>query len=232
MSRSQQYRNKLLAGLSTADVARLQPDLTYVPLVLHQVLYEPGATIKQVYFLESGMASLIGNADQNSIEIGIIRRDGLAGIPVVLGARSAPQRCFVQGAGEAQRIGSGDLRRAMDGSMSLRSLLLRYAHAFMVQIAQTAVCNTRHEVHERLARWMLMAHDRADGDSIEFTHEFLSLMLGVRRAGITEAIGPLQKAGIVRQGQGRIRVLSRAGLEAASCSCYAIAKSESDRLLH
>ena len=228
---SSSNRNQLLAALSPEDLARLEPRLHTVPLVLREVLYEPRAPIKQVYFLESGMASLVADTDRGSIEIGIVGRDGLVGLPVVLGTDRAPHRCFVQAAGEAQRMSAAHLCKAMEESASLRGLLLRYAQALMVQISQTAVCNGLHELAPRLARWLLMAHDRAESDDLPLTHEFLSLMLAVRRPGITEAIGALQASGIVWQGQGHMIVLNRKRLEAAACGCYAVTATEYERLL-
>ena len=158
-------------------------------------------------------------------------REAIAGVPVILHVDSAPHEVFVQVAGAALCMRADDLRQAMEESPTLRRILLRYTQVFMVQVAQGAACNGRHRLEERLAKWLLMAQDRLDGDDIPLTHEFLGMMLGVRRSGVTIAIGQLEAAGIIRQQRAHILVLDRAKLEAVSCPCYEIVKAEFERVL-
>lgn len=225
-------RNQLLTALPPADLDRLRPNLERVDLALKQVLHLPGAPIEHVYFPDAGMISLITAADENhAVEVGTVGREGFAGTAIVLGADRAPATALVQIPGVAQRLAAGRLRDEMNGTPALRDLVLRYVQALFIQVSQTAVCNRLHTVEERLARWLLMAHDRAETDHLPLTQEFLSIMLGVRRAGVTVAAGTLQNAGLIRYSYGRITVLDRASLEASSCACYGLAKAEFDRLL-
>ncbi|WP_119460403.1 Crp/Fnr family transcriptional regulator [Rhodospirillaceae bacterium SYSU D60014] len=224
--------NQLLAALPSADLDRLRPHLERVDLPLKQVVHAPGAPIEHVYFPDAGMVSLITAADENhAVEVGTVGREGLVGTPVALGTDRAPVKALVQIPGTAQRLPAGLLRDEMNGNAALRDLVLRYVQALFVQVSQTAVCNRLHTVEERLARWLLMAHDRAETDRLPLTQEFLAIMLGVRRAGVTVAAGTLQNAGLIRYNYGRITVLDRASLEASSCACYGLAKDECDRLL-
>ena len=226
-------RNRLLKALAPDDLERLRPHLEPVSFKRGQVLHSANRPIDRVYFVEEGLVSVLTDPDrEHPVEVWLIGCEGLTGIPLLLGAGNTYHRYVAEVAGRALRIGSAELRDAMQRSRSLSDSLLRFVQVILVQTARVGACNARHSLQERLARWLLMAHDRVDGDRLELTHEFLSLMLGVRRAGITEAIGPLQKAGIIQQGQGRIQILSRARLEAASCNCYGITKSESNRILH
>jgi CRP-like cAMP-binding protein len=165
------------------------------------------------------------------MEVGMIGREGLVGLPVVLGADSAPSEGLVQAQGTALRIRTAALRQAFDDSAPLRKLLLRYMQALHTQVSQTAVCNGSHTVEERLARWLLMAHDRAEQDHFPMTHEFMSLMLGVRRAGVTTVAGLLKRIGIIDYGHGTMTVLDRPGLEGAACECYGIVQKQFERLL-
>ena len=174
---------------------------------------------------------LAGLEDGDSSEVGLIGYEGMVGVPVILGTDRSPVEAFVQGEGTALRLDAAVLRQAMDENRSLRTLLLRYAMAFSMQVTMTAACNSRHLIEQRLARWLLMAHDRSVGDVFPMTHEFMSLMLGVRRAGVTVAAGGLQRAGYIHYEQGRISITDRPGLENAACECYGIVKREFDRLL-
>ncbi|HYF89219.1 Crp/Fnr family transcriptional regulator [Azospirillum sp.] len=225
-------RNHLLAALPPEDFRRLVPLLTPVPLKLKQILYAADEPIEACYFVESGMVSLLAPLEGGgSMEIGVIGREGLVGLPVLLGAESAPSEALVQGAGTAFHIQASALKRVFDDSVPLRTLLLRYTQAVQIQISQTAVCNGSHTVEERLARWMLMTHDRAEGDQFPMTHEFMSLMLGVRRAGVTTAAGVLKRIGAIDYGQGTMTVLDRPVLESAACECYGIVRQQFERLL-
>lgn len=229
---SHAVRNRILACLSEEDRDGLQPHLERIALEYQQVLHEANSPIAHVHFLESGLGSvLVPTDDGAAIEVGMIGFEGMSGTAVVLGADTAPHRCIVQAPGEAWRMRSSDLVAAMDRSASLRDLLLRHAQAFTVQVAQLAACNARHSLAQRLARWLLVAHDRSGHDEFVLTHDFLSQMLGVRRAGVTVAVQVLEAAGIIGQQRGRIRVQNRKQLEHASCRCHGVVKAEYDRLL-
>jgi CRP-like cAMP-binding protein len=164
-------------------------------------------------------------------EVGLIGKEGLIGLPAVLGADSTPIEALVQAAGPALRIRAAELKTAFDHSPTLRALLLRYMQALHLQVSLTAACNGRHALEERLARWLLMAHDRAEGDEFPMTQEFMSMMLGVRRAGVSVAAGILQKAGVIGYKHGCITILDRPGLEGSACECYGIVRQQFERLL-
>src|SRR5919206_865253 len=223
-------RNRILAALSPEDAERLRPHLEHVPLALGQVLIERLEPIDHVYFIEAGIASDTAVTDEGEeMEVGIIGPEGLVGVAAVLDMDSTSNRSFMQAPGMAQRIRAEELRRAMDESPILRRLLPRYVHAFLAQTSQSAGCNGRHTLDQRLARWLLMAQDRL-GDDLPLTHEFLSIILGVRRSGVTVALRSLVKAGIIEQKRSHIRILDRGKLEAASCLCYRIVKPEFARI--
>ena len=225
-------RNHLLRGLPLDDYAWLLPRLRPERLRLKQVLIEPDTPIAAVHFIRAGVGSMIATEQEGGeIEVGTIGNEGLVGLPVVFGAESSTYRVLVQIEGDAWRLSADDFRRAMDERPGVRHRMLRYANAFTDQIAQSAACNRLHTVEERCARWVLMTHDRVDGDLFELTHEFLAVMLGVRRAGVTVALGALQHAGLLRNVRGRIEVLDRARLMAASCGCYAVTRASYRRLL-
>jgi CRP-like cAMP-binding protein len=225
-------RNGLLAALPPDDFARLAPTLWPVRLDMKQVLHEPERPIEAVYFPEAGMVSLVARLEDGAgQEVGLVGREGVVGLAVALGAESVGTEALVQADGAALRVNADELRAAFEQSAALRTLLLRYAQVFLAQVTQTAACNGRHTVDERLARWLLMAHDRADGDEFVMTQEFMAMMLGVRRAGVSVAIGILQKAGVIGHAYGRVTILDRAGLEAASCECYGAVQRQFGRLL-
>jgi CRP-like cAMP-binding protein len=224
--------NRLLLALSVQDFSRLEPQLERVPLPVGMRLVEPNTPIEHVYFLEEGIASVVATTPQGRrIEAGIVGREGLSGIPILLGADRTPQECFIQTAGEGLRIGADDLRRAMASSASLHQHLLRFVQAFMIQIGQTALANGCHTLEQRLARWLLMCHDRVDGDEVFTTHEFLSLMLGVRRAGVTDALKILEERGLISTKRGQVTVLDRAKLEAVAGDSYGVPEAEYARLI-
>ena len=189
-------------------------------------------TLDTVLFPESGMVSLLATLDDGEqIEVGIAGREGLVGLPLVFGDDRSLVEARVQMEGTALRIGAAAFRDEMEQSDALRTLLLRYALAFHAQITLSAACNARHAIEQRLARWLLIAHDRVEGNDFPMTHEFISMMLGVRRPGVTIAAGILQKAGLIHYARGRMAVTDRPGLEAASCECYHTARREFARLL-
>ena len=234
MSQVQQsaVRNRLLAALPPDDFALLAPSLRPVRLALRQTLHEPERPIAAAYFPESGMVSLIARMEDGAAqEVGLVGREGVVGLAVALGAGSVGTEALVQAEGEALRLGADELRAAFGRGAGLRDLLLRYMQAFHAQVSQTAACSGRHAVDERLARWVLMAHDRADGDEFPMTQEFMAMMLGVRRAGVSVAAAVLQRAGAIGHAYGRVTVLDRAGLEAASCECYGAVRRQFERLL-
>jgi CRP-like cAMP-binding protein len=234
MSQLQQsaVRNRLLAALPPHDFDALAPALDPVELELRQVLYEPGQAIRAVLFPENGMISnIVLLEDGHSVEVGIIGREGLVGLPVVLGAERSSTQTLVQAGGSALRLRTAAVRAAFDRSAPLRAVLLRYVQAFHAQVTQSAACNAQHKVDERLARWLLIMHDRVGEDEFPVTHEFLALMLAARRPSISVAAGALQKAGAIRYTHGQMVVLDRGALEAAACECYGAVRDQFENLL-
>lgn len=224
-------RNHLLAALSTQDHALLAPHLEPFELDLRGVLIEAGEVITHVYFPLSGMSSVLTDTAEGRIEVGIVGREGLIGLPVLLGVDRGPHQHYIQTAGEALRVPSHTLRRLMGQSPTLQALLLRYVQTFLVMTAQTAFVNATHTLETRLARWVLMTHDRTDGDELVLTHEFLSLMLGVRRAGVTVATHILEGNGLIKATRGRITVLDRARLEEFASDAYGMPEAEYARVM-
>lgn len=217
------YRNAILAALPSGEIALLRPHMTRSSLVNGQVLHEAGQQIDQVYFFEQGFASLVAIADDSisAVEVGIVGRDGMLGLPIVLNpAALSFNRSMVQMPGLAHRMTAAGLVGCLEAAPVLAGLLRRSLEVYIAQISQTAACNSCHGLAERCARWLLIAHDRADGDELRLTQEFLSMMLAVRRAGVTVAMQSLQTAGLVQSGRGRILVCDRAGLEEAACGRY------------
>jgi CRP-like cAMP-binding protein len=223
--------NWLLAGLGDEDLERLCPHLETVPLERRHVLYNSFRRIEFVHFIESGIASLMNvTADGASVEIGTIGNEGIVGLPVIFGDDAAPTSVLVQAPGRALRIRTGMLRREMERSGSLRTVLLRYAHTFFNQVAQSAACAHFHSLEQRCCTWLLKTDDRVGSDEFALTQEALATMLAVRRPGVTSALGILRRAGLVGNRRGRIAILDRRGLEERACECYAITKVEYDRL--
>lgn len=213
-------KNRILSSLSAADKALLQPDLEPVTLTLRQVLEVPNKPITHSYFITYGLASVIAANSHKRLEVGLIGCEGFTGLPIVLGNDRSPNETFVQVAGDALRISAEKLRQALPQSRSLERALLGFAHSFMNQTAKTALSNGTATLEERLARWLLMANDRLRGDEIPLTHEFLSLMLGVRRAGVTVALHYLEQRALVRMERKQITITDRAGLKAAANGTY------------
>ena len=225
-------RNRLLAVLPPEVLGRLWPRLEMVELPLRQVLHAVETPIETVYFPETGWVSMVAALeDGDGAEVGLVGREGMVGLPVLLGSDSDDLEAMVQVPGMALSLGANALRAALDDDPVLRNLLLRYALVHHGQVARTAACNGRHHTEERLARWLLMAHDRSEGNAFPMTHEFLSMMLGIRRAGITVAAGTLQKAGLIRYERGWMEIEDRPGLENAACECYGVVRRAYDRLL-
>jgi len=222
--------NRILPRLPSDEFALLQPHLKPVDLPLRKQLEKRNTPIKAVYFIENGFASVVANGTGRSIEVGLVGREGMTGLAVVLGSDRAMNDTYMQAAGHGQSITTGDLRGAMDQSPALHRFFLRYCHAFMVQTAQTALANGRSKLEERLARWLLMANDRLDGDQVPLTHEFLSTMLGVRRPGVTQALSLLEKKGLIEARRRAISIRDRAGLRKISNGAYGAAEAELQRL--
>ena len=225
--------NRLLATLTTKEYNRLLPKLKTVSLVLGEVLYEPGAVIKYVYFPNDSIISLISELSENSLlEVGMVGNEGMAGLAVFMGVNSSSTRALVQGAGTAMRMSSAAVRTEASQLGNFHHLLHRYSHSLLTQVSQSSACNRFHFVDARLARWLLMTKDRLGAEEFPLTQEFLSSMLGVRREGVSKAAGALQAGKLIRYSRGIITILNRRGLEAKSCPCYAIIKAETDAYLN
>ena len=224
--------NRLLQALSSADIELLAPNLMTVVLRVPHDLERPNVSIKDVYFPDTGIVSVVAiNADDMEVEVGVIGSEGMSGSAVILGNDRSPHSTYVQISGRGMRISARDLRNAMAESRSLRDFLLRYVQTFMVQTAHTAIANARANLPQRLARWLLMAHDRVAHDKLDLTHEFLSVMLGVRRAGVTEALQELGRLKLTTAKRGEVTIVNRRGLEKIAGSFYGAPEAEYRRLL-
>jgi CRP-like cAMP-binding protein len=224
--------NRLLQMLSAADLGLLEPHLVAVTMKLRSPVERPNKRIEFILFPNTGIASVVARQNGGAeAEIGIIGCEGMSGVSVVLGNQRTPNATYIQVAGEGRQISSENLRAAMDQSRSLHGLLLRYVQVFMAQTAHTAIANGRARLPERLARWLLMAHDRVAGDRLALTHEFLALMLAVRRAGVTEAIHVLQNRELIEASRGGITIHDRKGLEKIAGEFYGVPEAEYRRLL-
>jgi CRP-like cAMP-binding protein len=225
-------RNRLLSVLSDQDLALLQPHLQRVALPLLHDMERPNRRIETVYFMEAGIASVVAvQSDASRVEVGLIGPEGMSGIAVVLGGDQSPHSTYIQVAGEGQRMPAKELRNALNISPSLRNPMLKFAQVFMVQTAHTAIANARAQIDQRLARWILMAYDRTSDETLPLTHEFLSLMLGVRRAGVTEALQSLKRQKLIDTGRNQIVVCNRKGLERKAGTSYGVPEKEYRRLI-
>ena len=214
--------NHIIAMLPRADRQSLLDACEPFPLVLADVLCERGEATRHVYFPIDGFVSLITTIDQHAgLEIGMVGCEGMVGAQMALGVAMTPLRALVQGQGTARRISAGGFRREVARSAALQRNLNRYLYVLMAQLAASAACLRFHMIGPRLARWLLMSHDRAQVDTFRVTHEFLAYMLGVRRVGVTLAASALQDSGLIRYHRGELTVLDRKGLEAVACACYA-----------
>lgn len=220
-------KNKILAALPRAEYERLLPDLETIELPLGQILYKSGDIIEHVYFPEDALISLVTHMkDGTTVEVGLIGKDGMAGIPVLLGDDISFEEAIVQIAGSGMRMRSEVLKRALKrGQSPLLTELLQYTRLLMKQVAQTAACNRLHTIKERLSRWLLMCHDRMETDELRLTQEFIADMLGSRRAGVSSAATGLQSEGVIRYSRGTINVLERSELERTACECYMAVKA-------
>ena len=225
-------RNRLLAALTVADRRLLAPSLEPIELKLRQILEMPRVPISHVYFVESGLVSVVGTTSPgHRIEVGMVGYEGMTGLSVVLGDDRPANETLVQSAGAALRIPSEALRKVMGRSRSLTATLLRYGHVFMIQGSQTALANGRGRLDERLARWLLMWHDRIRDNDLVITHDFLALLLGVRRPGVTVALHDLEGDGLIRCTRSRVQILDRKGLRRAANGFYGIPEAEYDRTI-
>ena len=228
---SNPLRNRLLMALSAADLDLLKPDLEFVKLDLRFVLETANQPIRHVYFPESGFVSIVAKTKADRIiEVGLIGFEGMSGVNVVMGDDRSVNETYIQAAGSGSRIRVEKLTQALETSASLRKCLLRYVQAFLCQTSQTALTNGRANLEERLARWILMAHDRLDGDELALTHEFLALMLGVRRPGVTVALHFLEGKGLIKSTRGMVTVHDREGLEEVADGSYGVPEAEYERL--
>jgi CRP-like cAMP-binding protein len=224
-------QNQLLAALPEAELQRWAPQLEAVQLPLGHVLYEPGDTQSHVYFPTTAIVSLLYVMENGaSAEIAVVGFEGIVGVSIFMGGGSTPSRAVVQSAGRGNRLPSSVLKDEFNRAPVLH-LLLRYTQALITQMAQTAVCNRHHSLDQQLCRWLLLSLDRLQGNELVMTQELIANMLGVRREGVTEGALKLQAQGLIRYARGRISVLDREGLEVNTCECYAVVKTEYDRLL-
>ena len=217
--------NRLLAALPRKDYRKLLPSLELVKLAFAEVLYEPHARIRHVYFPNDCLVSMLTSVDADRVaEVGLVGSEGMVGIPVALGSAVSPFRAVVQGGGTAMRMTVANFRREFSQSAALRRELFLFTHLLMIQIAQTAACNRFHVVTQRMARWLLMTRDRVNSNEFRITQEFLALMLGVQRSRVSLAAGSLQERKLIGYRRGTVTILDQKGLEAAACGCYKTVK--------
>ncbi len=225
-------QNHLLDSLSKAELKRLRPRLEPLEMELGQVVYESGRLLDHVYFPTTAIISLLYvMEDGSSAEIAVVGNEGVVGISLFMGGETTPSRAVVQSAGHVYRLPAQYLRAEFNRAGSMQHLLLRYTQSLITQMAQTAVCNRHHSVDQQLCRWLLLSIDRLASPELTMTQELIANMLGVRREGVTEAAGNLQRDGLIRYSRGHISVLDRPRLEKAVCECYGVVKKEFDRLL-
>jgi CRP-like cAMP-binding protein len=230
-TQSNPQQNHLLAALTATERERLYPHLQLVQMPLGKVLYESGDVMRHVYFPTDSIISLLYVlADGASAEISVVGNEGIIGVSLFMGGETTPSRAIVQSAGFAYRLIGQLLKEEFHRNGGMQLLLLRYTQALLTQMAQTAVCNRHHSVDQQLCRWLLLSLDRLVSNKLTMTQELIANMLGVRREGVTDAAGKLQKLGVIQYARGRITVLDRPKLENLCCECYAVVKKETDRL--
>ena len=224
--------NLLLDALSAAELKRIRKHLEPVDMPLGKVIYESGRHIEHVYFPTNSIVSLLYVLENGaSAEIAVVGKDGVVGVSLFMGGETTPSRAVVQSAGSAFRMSGAAMKEEFNRGRTMQHLMLRYTQALITQMAQTAVCNRHHSVDQQLCRWLLLSIDRLEAPEITMTQELIANMLGVRREGVTEAAGKLQKAGVISYRRGHIQVLDRTKLESMSCECYEVVRRESARLL-
>jgi CRP-like cAMP-binding protein len=224
--------NKLLDALSAAELNRMRPRLELVEMPLAEIVYESGRHIDYVYFPTTCIVSLLYVLENGaSAEIAVVGHEGVVGISIFMGGETTPSRAVVQSAGSAWRLAGPAMKEEFTRGRAMQHLMLRYTQSLITQMAQTAVCNRHHSVDQQLCRWLLLSIDRLPAPEITMTQELIANMLGVRREGVTEAAGKLQKAGVISYRRGHIKVLDRPKLEKMSCECYEVVRLETARLL-
>ena len=225
-------RNHILNALPLAAREHLYPHLKHVVMPFGMVLYESGAVLRHIYFPVDSIVSLLYVLNSGaSAEIAVVGNEGAVGVSLFMGGETTPSRAVVQSAGSAYRLSGARLKREFDRHGQLLNVLLRYTQSLITQMAQTAVCNRHHALDQQLCRWLLLSLDRLESNELRVTQELIASMIGVRREGVTEAAGRLQKRGVIRYSRGKITVLDRPRLEALSCEWYAVVKTETDRLM-
>ena len=223
--------NLILAALGSEELDRLSEHLETFELKIGEFLHMPDKRVEHVYFPTDGIVSLLAMLEGGeTVETGVVGREGMVGISIVLGVDTSMSQSLVQGSGHALRMKAQSLRTFLNNGGRLQNLLLRYIHTVFSQISQTAACNRVHTLNERLARWLLLTHDRLERDRFDMTHEFLARMLGTRRAGVSIAASALREAGLIDYSRGQVVVLNRKGLEEGCCECYGVVRAEADRL--
>jgi CRP-like cAMP-binding protein len=228
VSKSPAIANQLLAALPKKEYQALQSHLEEVPLVFEEILYKPAVVISDVYFPNSGVISLLAGLNERAtLEVGQVGKEGLLGLAIFMGVNASQNRAVVQGEGSAMKMKATAFRRECNNGGALPRLLQRYTYSLLTQITQSAVCNQFHSVEARLARWLLMTHDRIASDEFRLTQEFLSNMLAVRRECVNKAAGKLQQLNLISYSRGRLKVLDRDGLEKTACGCYDIINESS-----
>lgn len=225
-------QNHLLAALPDQDYIRIQPSLEHVHMPLGQALYESGCNLQHIYFPTTSIVSLLYVlASGASAEIAVVGNEGVLGIALFMGGETTPSRAVVQSAGHGYRMRAMQLKQEFNQGGPMARLLLRYTQALITQMSQTAVCNRHHTIEQQLCRWLLLSLDRLSTDNLNMTQDLIANMLGVRREGVTEAAGKLQRAGLIEYSRGHIHVIDRPNLEKRVCECYQVVKTEFDRLL-
>lgn len=229
---AQQIKNRLLAGLPPEDLAQLIEHLEPVALPKKQILYEVGAPLEHIYFIEEGLASVLTTMEDGaSSEVGMVGPEGLIGVSALLGGSISAQHVVMQLPGRGHHIPATRCKTLFDQSPGVREIVLRFIEDLLNLSSQTAGCNRLHSVEQRSARWLLMASDRVGSSVLPLTQEFLAAMLGVRRSGVSEAASELQRSGLIRYRRGEITIIDRAGLEKTACECYDLDKQRLERLL-
>ena len=226
------FRNRVLSRLPAADLKRIAQKLSKVDAIPGESLYEPNKPCRYVYFPETAVASILTVLEEGTeTEVATIGCEGIVGLPVFLGAKQSPGKAFWQVPGKGYRLHAMELKKEIARDGTLSDKLGLYAQGFFTQVAQSVTCNQAHNASQRCARWLLMTHDRVPGDEFELTQQFLARMIGIRRTGVSEVAGKLQRAGLIKYRRGHVAVLNRRGLEKASCECYRVVQNEFDRLL-
>jgi CRP-like cAMP-binding protein len=232
IEKSRSLQNRILAAISREEYGRLEPHSKPCAFEQGDSIYGPNEPIEHAYFPLGGMASVLTTMQDGSmVEVGVVGKEGFLGFPPLIGIKSTPTVTISQISGEALKVEVGALKKEFDRGGKLQIVLNRYLHAQVTQLSQGAACNRLHDVNERLARWLLMTHDRVEKDRLHLTHEFLSQMLGVNRATVSLTAGLFQQAGLIRYVRGTVTVLDRGGLETAACECYGVMKVELDRVV-